>query len=512
MKKLSTLLLLPALIIATVLCFGIGASASDPLSPTAEIEYMNLAYNNERTYIALTVNSSYTDSQDELGIAIWYDAAVENPSLANADYITQTVRTDSAGTEYFRTRPIATEDYAKPMLIAPIIDMGNFLIIAAQPSPYTVFDYAIARLDDEGVTSEQLSSYKDILLDEDINQSIYGITTSDKGCIGPAEATFSAGKVGDTVLLRAEAKNADGEYFLYWQSGSETYTDRVFNATVKAGISSYTAVYGDKADSVYKYTYDFEAHDTGIIDLGKPQGLSSENSSYKGKYYWRVSGSSLGLALYNGFSASGNKYPFTDSTVTAKDAHEITEAENGDKALVIDKAQSTCSYTDTVANPAEDGVICNAVEADVILHGWSTNNPIRLSFAYKKHKDDSVSNAQTISINPTVSGDGFFICLDGARDIKTPIYKYSQDTDSIFTVKYELVTVELTEEGEAKAYLGVNVYLDGILATEAPFVTSIESEEGAEYSITSFHIFQFVNQVGKCTVDNVTFFEQEKEE
>ena len=513
MKKLFMSLTALVFLIGGIIGVGIAASASDSLAPSAEIEYINLAYNNGQTHLALTVTGEELTEGRSYGIAVWYDAAVESPSLANADYINYTVRTDSSGREYFRTHPIAEQDHAKPILIAPVIDMGNFSIIAKTPAPFTVFDYAIARLDDAGVTAEQLTSYQSLLLNESIVQSSYGIAKAIGGYIGTSQMSFAAGKIGDSLLLRAEAKNAEGKYFLYWQIGEKQDTSRITKAAVKAGINEFCAVYGDKADSAYKYTYDFEAHDTGVIDIGTPTGISVENSSYKGRFYWRISGSSLGISFANGYSSKDISLPFKESSVLASDYHEITENEKEDKALVIDKGQNAFGYTDKISSPAEDGTVCTAVEADVILHSWSTTNPIRLSFAYTKTATDGkVSSPKTVSINPTISGDGFYICLDGKRDDRTPVYPYTKGTDNVFTVKYELVTVEQTVEEETKTYLGVNVYLDGELATESPFVTSTEAEEGAVYSITSFHIFQFVNQVGKCTVDNVTFFEQEKTE
>ncbi|MBQ7386819.1 MAG: hypothetical protein IJW03_01495 [Clostridia bacterium] len=82
-----------------------------------------------------------------------------------------------------------------------------------------------------------------------------------------------------TVLLRAEAKNAAGEYFLRWEDidGNSVCTERIFaNAPVHndMGYVTYTAVYGSQSESIYKDVIDLEnlveAVDDNYVSVSDP--------------------------------------------------------------------------------------------------------------------------------------------------------------------------------------------------------------------------------------------------
>ena len=372
-----------ALAFAIAVCAfaGVMASAEDA-APTAEIETANVAYN-EMVQLAFTVSSANLPEGAVLGIMTWAQDAGEF-TAATAAYSTFEA-SEKDGTTYYKTAGIPAPEMDTPIYVAAAYKVGDAVTIAETPFKYSALQYAGTRLTEADVSAKQAALYEDLIkygIKADVlfkNAENYAFVKAVNGTIGSAGAEIG-GWAGKTVLLRAEAKNADGEYFIEWQNaaGESVSAKRLAYVTApEAGIDTYTAVFGDAASSAYANTYDFEALNNGKIDLPYPSLLSEPSATaYNTTYYSKcwVSTKTLGN-LTTTYSMApltetvdGTKTLVKDAngfySVAAIDSYYITESLSGDKELFIDRVTAPQGYLNKFINAADSGVY-QSVEFDL---------------------------------------------------------------------------------------------------------------------------------------------------
>ena len=262
-KSFSKIVLLTVLCLTALLAFGTMASAED--APVAKIDSANVAYN-DMVQLAFTVEVTGTLPEGaELGIIAWNEAQ-DSFTVSNANYATFTAN-EKDGVSYYKTRGIPAPEMDTPIYVAAAYLIGDEITVAQEPFSYSALQYAGTRLTATNVTANQAKLYEntiiygmnsDVVLEGEAN---YAFVKAVNGTIGSAGAEIG-GWYGKEVLLRAEAKNANGEYFIKWvdAEGETVSTERLAYVTVtEAGVTEYTAVFGAKAESAYATTYNFES-------------------------------------------------------------------------------------------------------------------------------------------------------------------------------------------------------------------------------------------------------------
>ena len=382
-KSFSKIALLLVLCLTALCAIGITASANET-KPVAKIDSANVAYN-DMVQLAFTVEATdeLIAQGAELGIIAWR-ADVTEFNVATAYYATFTSN-EKDGKTYFKTPGIPAPEMDTPIYVAACYRNGNGAIeIAETPFLYSALQYAGSRLTDVNVTANQAKLYEkliaygmssDKVLEGNAN---YAFVKAINGNIGSAGATIG-GWYGKAVLLRAEAKNADHEYFIKWVNadGETISTERLAYVTVdKAGIAEYTALYGAKADSAYGLTYNFENLNDELVDLGTPDLSKAPTSeAYNTTYYnksWKRSLSLMSLSVSSYMAPVTEKIDGVNTlvkdenglySIAAKDVYTIYESVNGDKELAIDRDLCPVGYSNVFNNGST--AVCKEAEFEL---------------------------------------------------------------------------------------------------------------------------------------------------
>lgn len=380
-KSFSKIALLLVLCLTALCAIGVAASAEDA-PPVAKIDSANVAYN-DMLQLAFTVEA--TDALPEgaeLGIIAWEADAAEF-TVATAYYATFTA-SEKDGVTYFKTRGIPAPEMDTPIYVAAAYKIGDTITVAETPFSYSALQYAGSRLTATDVTAKQAKLYEDTIIygmKSDVvleGEANYAFVRAINGTIGSAGAKIG-GWYGKSVLLRAEAKNADDEHFIKWvnENGETVSTERLHYVTVeKAGIAEYTAIFGDKADSAYAYTYNFENLTDSLADIGTPDLSKAPTAeAYNKTYYqnsWKLTKNLMNLEVSSYMAPKtelidGTKTLVKDEnglySIAAKDVYSVYESENGDKELAIDRDLCPVGYNNKFTNSRTDS--CHAVEFDL---------------------------------------------------------------------------------------------------------------------------------------------------
>ena len=379
-KSYSKIALLLVLCLTALLAIGISASAED--APVCKIESANVAYN-DMLQLAFTVKSENLDEGAEVGIIAW-EADVTEFTVATAFYATFT-SSEKDGYTYYKTRGIAAPEMDTPIYVAACYRVGEGEITVVQdPVKYSVLQYAGTRLTATNVTAKQAELYQDTIEYGMASDAVlegeeeYAFVKAVNGTVGSAGAKIG-GWLGKEVLLRAEAKNANDEYFIKWidADGNTVSTDRLAYVTVeKTGITEYTAVFGSAADSIYDSTYNFENLNGSLVALPTPN-LAKEptDAAYNTTYYknsWKVSKTLANLSVASYMAPKTEKIDGVNTlvkgedglySIAAKDVYSIYESLDGDKELAIDRDLCPVGYTNSFTS--KSGNIYQAVEFDI---------------------------------------------------------------------------------------------------------------------------------------------------
>ena len=434
-KSFSKIALLLVLCLTVLCAVGIAASADGEETPIAKIDTANVAYN-DMLHIAFGIEVLGTLPEGaELGIIAW-EADVVEFNVATAFYATFNANTKD-GQTYYKTRGIAARDMDTPIFVAPCVrDSKGAITVIGEQLKYSVLQYAGSRLASANVSAKQAKLYEDLIAygmssDNVLNgEKNYAFVKTINGTVGSAGATIG-GWAGKEVLLRAEAKNADGEYFIKWvdANGDEVSKNRLHYVTVtEAGIAEYTAIFGAKADSTYANTYNFEKYvaDELVKDSSLENGYIKPSAAY-------------------------HRYC-------------ITESLSGDKQLLLDRL-ATANVDGYQAKFYSSSYQSNGVELDLefteeIIAGTHNNitlklkdangkfATVRLNLTYASTDNEKKFNFYVEGTgNPTVNDDnGTRVYIDACEG-STVTLKFLVDYDNIREVPVEVTTYKKDADG-----------------------------------------------------------------
>lgn len=341
--KIFGLILALALLVCSVV--ALSASAEDSLA----IEYANVAYN-KMTQLAFTIKGTPAEGA-EVGLAYWgYDVTGEK-TLDNATVSFEKGNLDDK--TYWLTPGIPASVMSEKVTVAPVTrDAEGKVALAGALFEYSIYDYVKDRLVDDNVTDKQMKLYTNLVkygnsaekvINGDVNMPYFvaengEISATGKGLAFPAE--------GDKLILRANLTNTDGEYFLNWTApdGSKIY-DRVFAVSAGAANTAYVANYGNKADSAYAASLNFNEYETGSLSL---VNLNDAIKQVSGANYYYIKGS--GVPHFNGRLTTSTYAQVTgaeDNTVIKQDTLEVKTA-NGQNYVAYGKnaVRSGLTYSD----------------------------------------------------------------------------------------------------------------------------------------------------------------------
>ena len=405
-SKLAALVLVCALALCAIV--GISASADEAVTK-AEIETANVAYN-DMVQLAFTIKAENLPEGAVLGIMTWADGT-EEFTAQNAAYSTYEA-SEKDGKTYYKTAGIPAPEMDTTIYVAAVYKVGNEVTIAETPFKYSALQYAGTRLTETNVSVKQAKVYENLIsygVSSDavlLGEANYAFVKAVNGTIGSAGAEIG-GWLGKTVLLRAEAKNADEEYFIKWvnEAGETVSENRLAYVTVtEAGVAEYTAIFGERADSAYAETYNFEIFTTGKLAKA-PGGMNFSNLDNN----------------YNSFY--------------------ITESLNGDKQLKIDRMLSGGkSYGAHFLLPATQQI--TAVEYDLEFTESIANDVLNNIFIYLKDADGTTC-AIRLNLQYSVADQNLNVYMESSpwtyvRDENGSIPKINAPEGSTVTLTYAL--------------------------------------------------------------------------
>ena len=198
MKSKTTILALLALTLTIVVgCFaGISASAEE-VTPSIEVEYSNVAYNDMMHLVFTVKNAAAVPENAEAGIIIW-DKAFENYEVAKARYATFTARQDGNVT-YYRSYGIAAKEIDTKIYVSAGYILDGTIVSTQDPIEYSIVDYLISRLEGE-VTEVQSRLYYNVLAygvasDAVLGGNPYTLIKADGGYVGGDHRSFAKCKI-----------------------------------------------------------------------------------------------------------------------------------------------------------------------------------------------------------------------------------------------------------------------------------------------------------------------------
>ena len=502
-SKILTLTLVLALIISAVVAVGIVASAEDstPVLPT--IKSKNLYYE-ENTSIAVQVEYAGTLADGaSLGIIVW-DSATYDGNTENA--IHKSFKLEALnGAEFYLTQPIEAGNMSYPYVIAAAIDNGDGTYTVGEVEEYSLTKYAYDKLGEADTVVKTANLCHTLLA---YAAAADGVITNSSaklevayvsavgGTVGNGYTTFG-GVNGDTVILRADAKNRDGKYFSNWTdaSGEIISTSRVCQVEIPvdaaAGAIVYTANY---ADSANYYVIDVDSLAVGEIAMSPTSGSLVDNTSksgykemYPAKHYARTFGimdNSIKLAgVYEAVEvvAEDETVSYTHSGLASH--FEVIE-HNGDRELSWwrdTEYNENGAITKQLFNPASIEIMnhisnsnilvanANAVELDLRYDQVYRAGVSNFITMYTRNADNSLTS--TFRVNFRMNDDGtVWVYGEGGSAAK---HYFISDTDSHTendAKKYNFdegqnITVGLIIN---RTTANVEVYLDGVLFGEIP--------------------------------------------
>ena len=354
------------------------------------------------------------------------------------------------------------------------------------------------------------------------------ITTSDDyfivmdGCIGKNangfHTVYEKNPESGDVFLRAEAKNPEGKYFLYWADllGRPVSYDRVIDKAPKVrddtSLVAYIAVYGESSESYYSLTPDFESEESKRITDKDTTGYTIGNFFAKGSSA-KVGDTKIGINSWIEGEDGGDK-------------HYVFERENVD-GTKIGHGKPGTTLTNTGVEGANvfevDFAISNIYSLDsgrFVLYGEN----FTFGFIFEIEKNGDNHRLKFKPWNTSLTGDESSAYYDSDGTISVGVKGEDGKTTYYPTVKTydyptlgEFITIQAmvdTQGDVPVAYIYVNnelfVTAAGALEGQSSYkyggFSSIGSEYAAGCDATINQVGIFVNQLNfnKYEFDNVT--------
>ena len=478
-SKILTLTLVLALIISAVVAVGIVASAEDstPVLPT--IKSKNL-YFETNTQIAVQVTCA-DEYVGELGIAVYLSDGVEALDSFDAAAVTP-VHTSFKletlnGDQFYLTQPIPANDMSYPYIIVPVIKNGEDMTYG-EPQFYSVLQYAYDKLV-EGSTTPALAEFcisimkysasAEGVLGANGGDAKFGYAQAVGGTVGGLGYTFG-GVTGDTVVLRANPTNSDGQYFLNWtnEAGEVISTERVAHVTITktSGAEVYTANYGELAESAYTASeiLDFEDEMVAMYDLSK------------------------GFPSWLAFS-TGPNYPVG-----------VIQEASGNKAAFITKPSGTSGMK---VRFIPTGDFTTSAEADISYS--NLQNSVTQALILRMNDNDEAYELRVNICYQKTTGTAYFYAEGHGQDYSV------ENGGAIFDENGELVELKMyanhtiTFKLELVDRTSIRLYADGVLLGSMP-VSAFNTYTFSENTkIQDFRVYSLASAVSNITVDNVIF-------
>lgn len=518
MKKTRIKALACALVLFTLAICGFAlsttSSAEESFVTTAKIGDANVSFDGELRLAFTVITTVLTPTDADLGIMVW-DSSVTEPTLKNCSYVNLNEKSQN-GTTYYLVRPTKLADITTEFYVAACYKIGTTYTIAEPPFKYSIekfFTYNLA----SPITEDSAEVYQGYLeLAEDAGATDITAAKTVGGYLGYNKVTFG-GALGQDVILRADAKNGDGEYFLCWKdkNGGVVSYDRVTTVNLEnEGISEFRAMYGDRELSKYKATYDFEALDDGLIEIAYPvednvgKVVSGYDSAKTPLFQGAKSLNGLKLTTYRSLKKiAENQYVYS----TGHDYY-IVDSVSGGKAMKITNGHQgrgvSASFSDiyeAYAVGAEVDMQYNTAKSGGFFH-------INLTLVDKNGKSVSLRT----NITSTGSTCTFYCEGDGSA---YPAF-YLQRKPALKRGNVLSFRAELDRAGEA-----IDIYVNGTflekvsLKSYATYKKAIDAaekktEETGE-AVTAFDLESLtISTIGvhgisttkdDITIDNITF-------
>ena len=267
--KIAILAAVLSLVVSSIILIG-GASAENVRVTAGRIKEANIAFNDKLT-LAFTVEPTILlPNNAELGLGVW-ESTEEDPTLSNISYVNFRKKTLN-GYNYYKTKEISLSDVSKEIYVAAVYKLDGAISLAQNPVKYSMATFFMKNLANP-IGGNRATVYENyVALAEKAGAKFTTYVEAVGGYVGYSDST-RGGVLGQNVLLRAPAKNSEGEYFIAWvdSNGTTVSNSRVTTVIPSfAGVHTYTATYGERENSLYKSTYDLEALDTGKIDFYFP--------------------------------------------------------------------------------------------------------------------------------------------------------------------------------------------------------------------------------------------------
>lgn len=488
-----TIVLVVSLLVCSFSIISIPAAAETTTGTESalEIEYANVAYN-AMTQLAFTLKGTVADGM-EAGIAVWNPEITGEKTIANASY-TSFKREALEGKTYWLTEGIAANAMSKRLTVAPVVRNEETKSDAKLAGPlieYSIYDYVADRLDDEGVTDKQMKLYENLIIYGNSAEKVVNgaasmpIITAKNGYVGNIASTLGFVKDGKS-LIRANAMNSDGDYFLYWtdKSGNKIY-ERVAEVAATEAINRYTAVYGNKADSAYAGHFDLSSLAVGQLNI-VPSTIGTVSKA--GDIYYVQNNATFldgALTLYYGRIQVNSD---TDKTVVKTTNLSVAE-KNGAKHLHYEKNGVGGGQPIEFVN--KSGIAAKRFEIDMAYTYRGGNENTALHFFFG-------SNDCRIDVRYEENGDIYFF----KNGTSTKVYGGNFAIGERFTVSAEvnadgLVVVSVNGKALTSAKDGTHL-LDGFdfgLTAATVYTASKLWHESYSYdtNITEIYNVNFVD-------------------
>ena len=424
--KLLSAILVAVLLLSTfasVLAFAEDASAgvvADEAVKSVSIISKNLNYAS-RTEIVYAVEAVGVEEDDSVVMLFWdgeqTEYTYENALYRKSFYGKDTVQ-GVEGCYLFATRGIAPKNindsiYARPVVRHIDVVDGEVAISYTYGDvvEYNVGMYAAEKLAEAYNTSAQNDLYEGLLQYADAAGAMFGAAepnyvlakvVDDAASFGGFGVKYATPDKNGKILLRAEAVNGDGLYFIKWvdADGKDVSASRVAKVTAptEAGLHVYTPVYGEAADSAYANTLLFEDFATGLVNVGDPNYASDPTTACYAQYSgsnmkrWNFAKTINNVKFtqnvqpaYTAYDAETKTYTFEKNAngyyvPGARDNYYITESASGDKEIYIDRDTNVGSGWTIGFNPLQsDKSTIMYAEVDFTFESMSTDQ-VQLHF------------------------------------------------------------------------------------------------------------------------------------
>lgn len=478
-----------ALIVAAALlvCGAVGIISSAE-EKHMEIDSANVAYN-DMMHLAFTLKNTDTIPEGaEAGVAIW-NSEKSDYTAKNASFVTFNANVDEE-TVYYKSEGVAAPEIGNVIFVAACYKLNGETVITETPFRYSIVDYLIKRLG-ENPTDVQAELYQNVLYygaasNNVLEEGTYVLVKAINGTVGAYNRLCEASRtLGNSYVLRAEAVDAYGSYFVKWvdAAGNEISTERVISVTPeKFGLCAYKAIYGNVSESAYSNAYSFNDFETGEIDLGNPDLTKAPTTACYGDYSgtnmmrWQVlktvidgmniDSYVLPEATKNDEAPKAERYTFTKDengnyVIGARDHYYIAETYSGNKYYVIERGQYGSGYSTTfMSNVAE----CKSAEIDFSQNEVSTSG---VQFHINVWvTDGSESASYRLNLDTSnQSGTGHFYAETSEKSSGTIKYAVKLDgemsTVNLSDGKTVSLKIVLNTTGEAPCF---DYYIDGVYA------------------------------------------------